>query len=124
MKALIFLICFTVVEMVLAQEEDTPTAERQVELTYLLRQDCGSCHGMTLQGGLGPSLLPEALAEKPPEFLVQTILDGRLNTAMPPWRELLTESEITWLVDSLLQGLDDDDFQGKPDWSPFCSSFN
>jgi len=78
--------------------------ERQAELLYLLKQDCGSCHGMTLQGGLGTPLLPENLANKPPEFLIQTILDGRPNTAMPPWRALLTESEITWLVNVLLAG--------------------
>ena len=29
-------------------------AGRQEELIYRLRQDCGSCHGMTLKGGLGP----------------------------------------------------------------------
>ena len=35
--------------------------ERQDQLRYLLRQDCGSCHGMTLKGGLGPALLPDNL---------------------------------------------------------------
>lgn len=89
----------------LAENQENISAERQIELIYLLKQDCGSCHGMTLQGGLGPALLPESLANKPPEFLVQTILDGRPSTAMPPWRELLTKTEITWLVDTLLKGV-------------------
>ena len=52
-------------------------ASRQIELMYLIRQDCGSCHGMTLKGGLGPSLLPDALSGKPSELLVSTILEGR-----------------------------------------------
>lgn len=30
--------------------------EREKELETLLYQDCGSCHGMTLKGGLGPAL--------------------------------------------------------------------
>jgi cytochrome c55X len=98
---------------ILAENRENISAERQTELLYLLRQDCGSCHGMTLQGGLGPALLPESLANKPPEFLVQTIVDGRPSTAMPPWRELLTQAEITWLVDTLLKGLNIPEAQQK-----------
>ena len=44
-----------------------PSPARQKELIHLVRQDCGSCHGMTLQGGLGPALLPATLADKPVE---------------------------------------------------------
>jgi cytochrome c55X len=80
-------------------------ASRQDELVYLLKQDCGSCHGMTLKGGLGPSLLPDALAGKPTALLVATILDGRPGTAMPPWKAMLTADEATWLVNRLQQGV-------------------
>ena len=80
-------------------------ASRQNELIYLLKQDCGSCHGMTLKGGLGPSLLPAALAGKPTELLVTTVLEGRANTAMPPWKAMLTQDEATWLVMQLQQGI-------------------
>ncbi len=79
--------------------------ERQTALKYLLVQDCGSCHGMTLKGGLGPALLPENLAGKPDELLINTILEGRTGTAMPPWRGLLTEAEAVWLVEQLRSGL-------------------
>src|SRR4030042_188664 len=34
---------------------DVPAA-RQQALRHLLAQDCGSCHGLTLQGGPGPAL--------------------------------------------------------------------
>lgn len=77
---------------------------RQAELRYLLSQDCGSCHGLTLKGGLGPALTPQALAGKPAEFLQLTILYGRPGTAMPPWRGILNEEESRWLADRLLAG--------------------
>ena len=78
------------------------TAERQQELDYLLHQDCGSCHGMRLTGGLGPALTSEALAGKPRALLVATISEGRTGTPMPPWKHLLDEAEINWLVDYLI----------------------
>ena len=79
-------------------------AARQDELLYLLKHDCGSCHGMTRKGGLGPSLLPSVLQGRPKLLLVNTVLDGRPGTPMPPWRGLLTEQEARWLVDMLRQG--------------------
>ena len=82
-----------------------PPSVRQAELRYLLLQDCGSCHGMTLKGGLGPALTTDALADKPPQLLLNTILDGRPGTAMPPWRGLLTADDAVWLVDELLRGV-------------------
>jgi cytochrome c55X len=80
------------------------TAERRGELVALVRQDCGSCHGLTLKGGLGPSLEPEALAEKDMEFLSFVILRGRPGTPMPPWREHLSEREASWIAESLKKG--------------------
>jgi len=71
----------------------------------MLKQDCGSCHGLTLRGGLGPPLLPKTLGAKPSAWLLQTILDGRPHTAMPPWRGLLTDTEARWLVENLKQGV-------------------
>jgi cytochrome c55X len=77
---------------------------RQQELVYMVRQDCGSCHGMTLKGGLGPSLLAERLAKLPDVYLVETIKRGRPGTAMPPWLPILTETEIKWIVKWLKRG--------------------
>jgi cytochrome c55X len=85
-----------------AMETETVSPQRQVELENLLEQDCGSCHGSLLKGGLGPSLLPEALAGKSAEFLKITILNGRVDTAMPPWEPLLSEMDVNWLVARLL----------------------
>lgn len=82
---------------------DVP-APRQQELVNLVRQDCGSCHGMTLQGGLGPPLTAAALGGKPAEYLRGVILDGRAGTPMPPWRPFISESEAKWMVDMLKRG--------------------
>jgi cytochrome c55X len=77
---------------------------RRAELLYLLKHDCGSCHGMTRKGGLGPPLLPSSLQGRPQLLMVNTVLDGRPGTPMPPWRGLLTEQEAYWLVDVLRRG--------------------
>jgi cytochrome c55X len=81
------------------------TSTRQNKLLYFLKHDCGSCHGMTLKGGLGPALLPETLAGQPRDYLVTTIMEGRKDTAMPGWSSMLTRSDATWIAEQLQQGL-------------------
>lgn len=83
-----------------------PSPERARELVRMVRQDCGSCHGMTLNGGLGPALTVEALKIRdiPKESLVATIVGGRPGTPMPPWHRFLSEAEADWIVDRLLEG--------------------
>lgn len=81
-----------------------PSAERQRQLLYLLKQDCGSCHGLTLKGGLGPALLPQTLAGKPDDSLVATILHGRPGTPMPPWAFSISPQEAEWLIGRLRAG--------------------
>lgn len=85
-----------------------PALERRAALTGMVRQDCGSCHGMTLKGGLGPALTPAALTDRPAESLVVTILSGRPGTAMPPWRNFLSADEAAWIVDQLQRGVLDE----------------
>ena len=77
------------------------TEKRKQELQHLIKHDCGSCHGMTLKGGLGPSLLPESLKEKPDELLFITIREGRPGTPMPPWKSLLSIDDVNWIVKHL-----------------------
>lgn len=84
-----------------------PSGPRRAELANLVRQDCGSCHGLTLKGGLGPALDPRAVADKDPEQLRQVILRGRPGTPMPPWNPFLTEDEARWIVEMLRKGLPD-----------------
>jgi cytochrome c55X len=82
-----------------------PPPARRAELVELVRQDCGACHGLTLKGGLGPSLEPAALAGKDAEQVLFVVLHGRRGTPMPPWRGLLTEDEARWIVEALQRGL-------------------
>jgi len=83
----------------------TPTPiEREQELRNLLIQDCGSCHGLRLRGGLGPALLPQQLQGKSADYLSLVILDGRPGTAMPGWRPLLSPAEAMWMARLLLDG--------------------
>ncbi len=89
------LLCST---LALAGGEPPVTPQRAQELDALLHQDCGSCHGLKLTGGLGPALTRQALAGKPADFLATTIRDGRPGTPMPPWKPLLSEADIQWLV--------------------------
>ena len=84
--------------------ELTLSPARRSELVTLVRQDCGSCHGLTLQGGLGPALLPQTLQDKPADYLQFVILNGRPGTAMPPWSRFLSEAEAAWVVRHLQKG--------------------
>jgi cytochrome c55X len=91
--------------VVTAFAADGPVEPRRGELLNIVRQDCGSCHGLTMKGGLGPALLPSTISEKDPEQLRFVILHGRRGTAMPPWSRFLTEAEAAWVVEMLRTGL-------------------
>lgn len=88
-----------------AAAAEVPAEPRRSHLVNLVRQDCGSCHGLTMKGGLGPALLPANLADKDPEQLRFVILHGRRGTAMPPWSRFLSEPEAAWVVELLRAGL-------------------
>jgi len=105
--AILSLAAWMTVPECLAAEPASPGAARRAELIALVRQDCGSCHGMTLKGGLGPALLPDTLKDKPALALKATILLGRNGTAMPPWRNFLSDDEAGWIVSNLQKGFPD-----------------
>ena len=79
-------------------------ATRQNELRALVRQDCGSCHGMTLKGGLGSPLRPSDLDHFEPAAIAQIVLEGVPGTPMPPWRGLLSDVEAMWIANALKTG--------------------
>jgi cytochrome c55X len=87
-----------------AAEAAEPTPARAKQLVHLVRQDCGACHGLTLNGGLGPALTAEALRDKPADSLTATILGGRPGTPMPPFRGIVADSEAAWIVRQLQAG--------------------
>lgn len=109
----LFLVCAMLAGPATTAAQDIPLSnkppvQRQKELVRLVRQDCGSCHGLTLAGGLGPALLPPLLRDKPAESLVSTVLYGRPGTPMPPWGQFLSEDEAKWVVEMLLKGFPDE----------------
>lgn len=77
---------------------EMPAPERQQELRELLYQDCGSCHGLHLDGGLGPALPPERMNTYGLQALTELILEGVPGTAMPGWQSQLSEAEARWLA--------------------------
>jgi cytochrome c55X len=81
-----------------------PDLARQQVLVHMVRQDCGSCHGMKLTGGLGPPLTRDAMADLPLASLAATIFHGRPGTPMPPWSAMLNEAEARWIAVQLQQG--------------------
>ncbi|MBI5256310.1 MAG: cytochrome c [Burkholderiales bacterium] len=82
--------------------------ERAQQLVRMVRQDCGSCHGMRLSGGLGPAITREALADKPLDSMAATIYNGRPGTPMPGWRTMLSEADARWIAERLAQGFPDE----------------
>lgn len=78
--------------------------KRASELEHLVLHDCGSCHGMTLKGGLGPDIRPEQLAGSDPATIANIILDGVPGKPMPPWRPLLSDADALWIAHYLLKG--------------------
>ena len=81
------------------------SSARQAQLRNLVLQDCGSCHGMTMKGGLGSSLLPSDLADFDETSIAQIVLDGVPGTPMPPWRGLLSQTEAEWIANALKAGV-------------------
>ncbi|MEM7498951.1 MAG: cytochrome c [Pseudomonadota bacterium] len=76
--------------------------DQSAALERLVLQDCGACHGLTLAGGLGPDIRPDALAGTAADALATIILDGLPGTAMPPWRPLISEEDAQWIARYLL----------------------
>jgi cytochrome c55X len=81
------------------------SSTRQQELRNVVVQDCGSCHGLTMRGGLGKPLLPSSLVAFSNDALAEVILDGVKGTPMPPWRGLITEAEALWIARELKHGI-------------------
>ena len=80
------------------------TAERGAKLRHFVLHDCGSCHGMTMKGGLGSPLNPDDLAAYDEADIIAVILDGVPGTPMPPWRGLVSPDDAAWIARELKSG--------------------
>lgn len=104
MKKMFYITCLLIAQIFAPAAFAELDTARQNELLYFIKHDCGSCHGMTLKGGLGPALLPETLSAQPKDYLVTTIMEGRKNTAMPPWKTMLSQEDAVWIAEQLQSG--------------------
>ena len=77
---------------------------RQAQLIRMVRQDCGSCHGIQLTGGLGPALTRDRMADFPYDSLVAVIYNGRPGTPMPGWKSMISEADAHWIARQLQAG--------------------
>ena len=77
---------------------------RQSQLIRMVRQDCGSCHGIQLTGGLGPALTRDRMADFPLDSLVAVIYQGRPGTPMAGWKSMISEADATWIAQQLQLG--------------------
>jgi len=109
-----------------------PTKEFSVERGKVLYDTyCSSCHGKNGDGN-GPAAA--SLRPRPTNFLdlkympmrsrvdhYEVIAGGRLNTAMPPWKDTLSDEEI-WHVIAYIEHLFnhrwDEDFQPRGKHTP------
>lgn len=83
---------------------DAPVAET-------FASNCASCHGAERLGGLGPALIPEALARLKKDAASRVIADGRAATQMPAFKDKLSTEAINALVDYIYTPL-----QSVPKW--------
>lgn len=82
----------------------TSMNQHQLHLVRMVRQDCGSCHGMQLTGGLGPPLTPASLTNMPLDSVIATIYHGRPGTPMPGWKNMISEADARWIAEQLRNG--------------------
>jgi hypothetical protein len=64
-------------------------------------EHCQACHGEGRLGGSGPALLPENLSRLKPADAAVVIAEGRAATQMPGFASVLTEDQISTLVEMI-----------------------
>lgn len=88
----------------------TPTGQTPADSTLkLFQKHCASCHGNDRLGLIGPPLIPQSFKRLKPEAATRVIKNGRAATQMPAFSELLSDNEITTLVQYIFE---------KPEQSP------
>jgi mono/diheme cytochrome c family protein len=76
-------------------------------------QNCASCHGSNLEGGIGPKLNPiqklgNTANPLDPNYLINTITNGLqgvggFSTAMPAWKTTLSQQDIKDVAAFIIQ---------------------
>jgi len=65
-------------------------------------KECQGCHGPIHQGGVGSDLRPKALKKQESHVLVEKILNGVDNTAMPAWNASFSKDDAAGMIDWLM----------------------
>jgi nitrite reductase (NO-forming)/hydroxylamine reductase len=73
-----------------------------MDYAQMYEKECQGCHGPIHQGGVGSDLRPKALKKKEAHILVETILNGRENTAMPAWKDKFSKDDAAGMIDWLM----------------------
>ena len=68
------------------------------ETAELYREHCAACHGTERLGGSGPALIPETLKRSKPEKIAAVIAEGRPQTQMPAFEDILPPQQIAALA--------------------------
>ena len=74
----------------------------KMDFAKVYEKECQGCHGPIHQGGVGSDLRPAVLKKKSREFLVETIMNGRKNTAMPAWKAKFSKDDAAGMIDWLM----------------------
>lgn len=83
----------------LAAQTPAPTARPEDPARQLLNKQCAGCHGETLEGARGPSLVSQKWTYGGDEAsLIASIRDGRAGGDMPAFKGVLTDTEIRTLA--------------------------
>ena len=92
----------------------TETTSGVSSATYDMYIDvCSGCHGTSRQGATGPALIPQRLEAMEFDSLVDIVTNGRKATAMPGFKNSLTEQQINALVDYMLSPVE----ESKLEWT-------
>jgi len=73
-----------------------------MDFAKVFEKECQGCHGPIHQGGVGSDLRPKVLKKKSREFMAETIMNGRKNTAMPAWKEKFSKDDAAGMIDWLM----------------------
>jgi len=74
----------------------------KMDFAAKFEKECQGCHGPIHQGGVGSDLRPKALKKQEGHVLVEKILNGVENTAMPAWNSSFSKDDAAGMVDWLM----------------------
>lgn len=81
-------------------------AHAQPDGAQIYSEKCASCHGANRMGSTGPALIPDTLSRLRADAIAKTISEGRVQTQMPAFSEVLTAGDIAAVADYISRPLE------------------